>query len=180
MRFISVVAWLCACITGVAEEAPFATDKPVTSPHGTFSIRQHLHGDWSTTIHFQRIHAPDIRFIDVYPWPGLFYVSPDDCWMLDIQKSGSGDNISFLFRVDSEGHFWRMEPGLGELAFAFLEKQHLAQRTELYHTGITFDAWDLPRHRLLFTVHGSRIEHSGEGIDIPLVYDLQQHTLERR
>jgi hypothetical protein len=169
-----------ACISAAAEDAPFAHEKPLISPRGTFSIHQRRDGDCTTTIHFTRGARADVTFTDAYSWPALFYVSPDDRWVLHLQKSGSGDNISFLFRVDSEDRFWRMEPGLGELAFAFLEKQRLADKKDLYHTGITFDAWDLSRHRLLFTVHGSRVEHSGEGIDVPLVYDLQRNTFQRR
>jgi hypothetical protein len=180
VRFVVFLACLVACGAAAAEDAPFAHEKPLTSPRGTFSIHQQRDGNWTTTIHFARGAHPNFTLTDDYPWPGLFYISPDDRWILHIQKSGSGDNISFLLRVDSEGRFWRMEPGVGELAFAFLKQKALADSKDLYHTGISFDAWDLPRHRLLFTVHGSRVEHSGEGIDIPLVYDLQRNTFQRR
>ena len=179
MRFPVLLA-LFACVNAAAEEAPFAHEKPLMSPKRTFSIHQRRDGNWTTTIHFTRGTRGDFTLTDDYPWPGLFYISPDDRWILHIQKSGSGDNISFVFRIDSEGRFWRMEPGVGELAFAFLKQKGLADTKDLYHTGIGFDSWDLPRHRLLFSVHGSRIEHSGEGIEIPLVYDLQRNTFERR
>src|SRR5437764_4110489 len=100
MCFLAITLLICMlCSVAVAAEGePWATDKPLVSPSHSFTIVQQRNGDWSTTVQFQRRHAPDITFTDVYPWPALFYISPDDRWILQVQKSGSGDNISFLFR----------------------------------------------------------------------------------
>jgi hypothetical protein len=98
--------------------------------------------------------------------------------MLQVQKSGSGDNISFLFRVDSEGRFWRMEPGLMELAWAFIERTQSLHRSDLYHTAIDFRSWDLRSGLLHFTFHGTYTKRDA-GIDIPLTYNLDKHVIAR-
>jgi len=173
----ALLAFTVISVAG-AEDEPWAAHKPLVSPAGSFTIVQQRDGDWATTIRFNRIQAPEVRFTDVYPWPALFYISPDDRWMLQVQKSGSGDNISFLFRVDSEGRFWRMEPGFMKLAWAFVERTESLHRSDLYHTGIGFRSWDLQGHMLRFTFHGSYV-HRDAGIHIPLVYDLQKHVITR-
>src|SRR6185436_10803087 len=94
-------------------EEPFATDKKLASPRGTFTITQRRVGDWTTKLHFTKNDHRDITFTDSYPWPALFHISPDDQWILQIQKSGSGENISFLYRLDSNGRIWRMEQQFG-------------------------------------------------------------------
>jgi hypothetical protein len=178
MRLLTAVSLCflnCALSSRRAEE-PFAIDKPLPSPRGTFTITQHRKENWTTNLHFARSGQPDITFIDDYPWPALFYISPDDQWILQIQKSGSGDNISFLYRVDPNGRLWRMEQRVGELAFAFLERSLGISIRNLYHTGIDFGAWDVKGGLLRFSIHGSDVNESGKGIDRTLVYDLNKHS----
>jgi len=179
MRFL-LFALLLRLFGSIATAAgePWAIEKPLVSPSGSFTIVQRRDADWSTTVHFQRIRAPDIRFTDVYPWPALFYIAPDDHWMLQVQKSGSGDNISFLFRIDPEGRLWRMEPGLMELAWAFVERTQSLYRSDLYHTGIEFRSWDLSAGLLHFTFHGTFVDRPAR-IDIPLSYDLKKSAIAR-
>jgi hypothetical protein len=179
MRLLAATLLISALSSiAASEDQPWAIDKPLESPLHSFSVVQHRDGNWSTTVHFERIHAPDITFTEVYPWPALFYVSPDDRWMLQIQKSGSGDNISFLFHIDSEGRFWRMEPGLMELAWAFIEHTQSLHQSDLYHTGIDFRRWDLRAHLLHFTFHGT-YDTRHEALEVPLTYDLQKHVVAR-
>jgi len=161
--------------SGFADE-PWAYEKPLISPSKTFSIHQKRKDSWYTTIHFFRDGRPDIQFSDDYSWPALFYISPDDKWMLQIQKTGSGDNTSFLLKVDQEGRCWRMEPKLMEHAWTFLEDSHSIKETGLYHTGIDFGSWDLKDHSLHFTFHAS-CSNKPDGLHIPLRYDLKSNVL---
>ena len=55
-----------------ADGEPWAFEKPLVSPSRSFTIVQQRDSDWSTTVHFQHIHAPDIKFSESYPWPALF------------------------------------------------------------------------------------------------------------
>ena len=98
--------------------------------------------------------------------------------MLQVQKSGSGENISFLFRVDPEGRLWRMEPSLMEVVWSFLRRTESLHEPDLYHSGIDFRSWDLEAHLLRFTFHGT-YPNRPAGVDIPLLYDLQKHVITR-
>src|SRR5260370_7764151 len=80
-----------------SEDQPWAIDKPLESPSHSFSVVQHRDGDWSTTVHFERIHAPDFTFTEIYPWPALFYFSPHHRWHLPIHNSLSAHTLSFFF-----------------------------------------------------------------------------------
>lgn len=184
MRLLTATLLICTLARVVAaEDEPWASEKPLVSPLRSFTIVQQREGNWSTTsggnwsttIHFQK--APAIQLTETYPWPASFYVSPDDHWMLQVQKSGSGDNISFLFRVDSNGRFWRMEPGLMKLAWTFIERSESLHQSDLYHTGIAFRSWDLRTQLLHFTFYGTYMQQSG--VDVPLTYDLKRNVIKR-
>jgi hypothetical protein len=56
------------------------------------------------------------------PWPASFYISPDDQWILRIQKSGSGDNISYLYHFDAKCRLWGMEEQLGQPGFDYVAR----------------------------------------------------------
>lgn len=175
MRFSAAIAF---CLVISAFSSP-AEDKTLASPRGTFTIAQHFAGNWTTKLHFTKPGKSDISFTDDYPWPALFYVSPDDQWILQVQKSGSGDNISFLYRLDTNRHLWRMEEGFGELAFAYLAHSTRTVVPDLYHTGVEFTAWDLEAGILRFTIHGSSIKKSGKGIRQELIYDLKKGSFRK-
>jgi hypothetical protein len=167
--FIAPILFFSSCVLSTAQEAP------LVSPRHTFTISQHENGGWTTILHFANAAQPDVTLGNQYPWPALFYVSPDDHWILQIQKSGSGDNISFLYHVEQSGRVWRMEQGFGDLAFHFLDHLPGLHRGELYHTGIEFRAWSMRDGSLRFTIHGSSVEKSGQGVERELLYDLQKH-----
>ena len=170
MRTFFTLALLSACFSmSLAQEAP------LVSPQRSFTISQKRNDEWSTTLHFAHGARADVSLEGHYPWPALFYISPDDHWILQIQKSGSGDNISFLYRVEQSGRVWRMEQGFGELAFTFSDSLPGLQHPELYHTGIEFGAWNMRDGLLRFTIYGSSVERSGEGLKRELIYDLNKH-----
>ena len=180
MKITSIFWKVCLVLfvllgSGFADE-PWAYEKPLISPAKTFSIHQQRKDSWHTTVHFLRNRKPDIQFTDDYSWPALFYISPDDHWILQIQKSGSGDNISFLLRVDAEGRICRIKPTLMELAWTFLERSNSIKETGLYHTGIDFGSWDLQARSLHFIFHAS-CSNRPDGLHIPLIYDLKSNVV---
>jgi hypothetical protein len=172
MRFLAVIT---LCLAGSAFSS-LAADEMLASSRGTFTITQHLAGNWTTKLHFTKPGTADITFTDDYPWPALFYVSPDEQWILQVQKSGSGDNISFLYRLDTNGRLWRMEQRFGELAFTYLQRSLGISIADLYHTGIEFTGWNLKAGILRFTIRGSSTKKSGKGVNQELIYDLQKHN----
>jgi hypothetical protein len=169
-----MVLLLSAAFAGAAEER-IAGEAPVTSPRGSFRITQRLDESWHTTLHFKKSGVPSIVFADDYSWPGRFFVSPDDHWLLYIQKDASGSNISFLFRVEPSGRIWRMEQQFGAAAFTYLEQTHGLSTAHLYHTGIEFIGWDRSA-ALRFSIHASASQHGQAGVNERLIYDLTTHT----
>lgn len=107
----------------------------------------------------------------------MYYISPDEQWIMRIQKIGSGENCAFLYRVESNGRVSRMEQHLDDLAFRFLALNSGISRRDFYHTGLEFVSWNVTRHLLRFTVSGSRLNESGKGIERQLGYDWQKHAI---
>jgi hypothetical protein len=175
--FLTIIIMGCAFELH-AEDDHWANEKPLISPAKSFSIFQKRDGDVFTTVHFQHKDAPDIRFTEVYPWPALFYISPDDHWMLQIQKSGSGDNISFLLRIDAEGRIWRMEPTLMEIAWDFIKRSKSLHEADLYHTGIDFCSWDLQAQQLHIKFSGTYMNRDARFV-LPLIYDLKKNVIKK-
>jgi hypothetical protein len=46
--------------------------------------------------------------LEGYPWPGRYSISPDEKWVLRTQKTGSGDNIGILYRIEKNGRVWEV------------------------------------------------------------------------
>ncbi len=177
MRRALLLLLLFAAFAASAEER-VPGEAPLTSPRGSFKITQRMDNDsWHTTLHFTKPEGDSIVFADDYPWPARFFISSDDQWLLQIQKSGSGDNISLLYRIEQSGRIWRMEEGLGALAFRFLERTTGLAVEHLYHTGIEFISWDVPAGLLRFSIHGSSGFEGTEGVEREMIYDLRKHTL---
>ncbi|MCE0522831.1 MAG: hypothetical protein LV480_07960 [Methylacidiphilales bacterium] len=178
---MSCLITLLFFVAGISQG--FCDDEITVSPKHTFEIVQkyreqdQMYGHvWTETLHFFKDNAKDIVLEYGISWPALYYVSPDDQWILRIQKSGSGDNISYLYRVESNQSVWRMEEQVGELGFAFLAHQPGGLPSGLYHTGIEFTSWDLQSGLLHFTIHGSG-DHSGDGIERSLTFNLVDHHI---
>ena len=177
MRFFSAnsLLLLVCALSLRAADGPEPADNRLISPRGTFTLTQHYAGNWTTTLHFNKGAHADVPFTESYPWPAIFSVSPDEKWILQIQKSGSGDNISFLYTIDAARRLSPMDQPFGELAFAFVEHSTHVSFKDLYHTGIEFGAWDLKAGLLRVSVHGSSENQSGKGVDQVVLYDLKKH-----
>ena len=151
-------------------------DVVTVSPHKSFKIVQHRDEDWRQVLTFQKNPAKSITLEASIPWPADYHISPDDRWILRIQKTGSGENVSFLYRVDPGSRIWRMEEQVGVLAFAFLARRPDLPK-DLYHTGIEFSTWDMKAGLLNFTVRGSDAQMSGNGIRRSLAYRLRDNVI---
>jgi hypothetical protein len=154
-----------------------AGDTEVLSPRGTFSILQSFDGIWTSKLRFTSGNRADVILTSEFLWPASYYISENDEWILRIQKSGSGENISFLYRINPTGRLWRMEQRLDEIAIQYLEDGLGVATSELYHVGIRFIGWNIKARVLRFTVYGSSTEKSGEGVERELVYDLEKHSV---
>lgn len=174
--FLARLATLAICFSGYLFSS-LAADETFASPRGTFEIIQSRDGISAASLHLVKGNYPDIPLGDAYPWPALFYVSPDDHWILQIQKTGSGENIAILYRFETNKRLWRMEQHLDDLAFAFLLRSSGISRQAYYHTGIEFVSWDPKNSILEFTVSGSSVAGSGKRVHITLKYQLANNVI---
>lgn len=168
-HFITLLFLLICVSRGICD------DQVTYSPRKTFKIVQHYHDDWTETLQFTKGGHRPIILEHGNTWPALFYISPDEQWILRVQKAGSGVNTSFLYHVEQNYRVWCMEERINDLAFAFLGLNPDALPEDLYHTGIDFTSWDLKTGSLHFTIQAS--SDSGKGIDRPLTYKLHEHTI---
>ncbi len=155
-------------------------DRLFVSPKATYQIFQEAIKDgdsrfWTTKLRFAKGKQECVTLSYGICWPGDFYISPDEKWVLQIQKTGSGDNNGFLYLIEPNHRVWSMSETLCPLACEFLEHVTKFSKSDLYHTGIEFDAWDTKKGLLRFTLHGAKI--SGGRIERKLAYNLKEHTI---
>src|ERR1700753_3071237 len=111
MRFVFFILYFLglACVSA---------DHHVTnSPKGMFKILQKYDekNGFSEVLHFNDGSQPDVILEGAIPWAGEYYIAPDDRWILRIQKTGSGDNTSYIYFFEKSGSLWRMEQPLGDM-----------------------------------------------------------------
>jgi hypothetical protein len=155
-----------------------ADDLVTASPKGAFKIVQHYDEKegWSEMLHFADKSQPDVTLEGEISWPGNYYIAPDGRWILRIQKTGSGDNTSYIYFLENNGSVWRMEQPLGDMGFDFLRHQPKGLPTGMYHSGIEFISWDMPNHLLHFSVHSSSDPGTG-GVHQDLTYRLLENRI---
>jgi len=156
----------------------FADDSVTPSPKNTFKIIQHYDEKegWSEILHFNGSAKPDVVLEGEIPWPGDYYIAPDDRWILRIQKTGSGDNTSYLYFLEKNDSVWRMEQPLGTMGFDFLRRQPNGLPSGMYHAGIGFLSWDMPNHLLHFSIRASSDPGTG-GVRATLTYRLLENQV---
>ena len=137
---------------------------------------------WRAEVKFTDASHPAVTLIyddEAGPaWKPVFEKSPDGRWILYVQKTGSGDNIAWLYTVDDAGRVLRCESRLDWMAWRFSDLSSEFKRLELYHTGI--DAWTWTNHQTLrFKLSGSHAKKSGAGVRLNLEYDLKTNKITR-
>lgn len=177
MKCTYVAALIRLLFFAIVPAIILADDDVTLSPKGTFKIIQHYDEKegWSENLRFNGEARPDVVLEGEIPWPGVFYIAPDDRWILRIQKTGSGDNTSYVYFLEKNGSVWRMEQPLGEMGFDFLRHQPKGLPSDMYHSGIDFISWDMPNHLLHFSIHSS--SDSGNEVNATLTYRLLDNRI---
>jgi hypothetical protein len=171
-----------AVLLALACAASAAEDEVTEAPRHTYKIIQHYGGNWDAVLRFSdasRVDAPLAGDPDRYPWPAIYEISPDDQWIFRDQKTGSGTGIGLLYHVEQTGRAWRMEQRLDDLAFAYLAAHDHLSRSDYYHVGVEFIAWDLSANELHFRVSGSAQKQGKPHLDRRLTYHLASHEITR-
>lgn len=97
MKTITIIAWLTASMLANADEKI-----AVRSVSGRFEVTQEHRGDIVETVRFLSPVFPSV-VLPGLSWPGLYHISPDEHWLLRTQKTGSGDNMAILYRIEDNG-----------------------------------------------------------------------------
>ena len=157
-----------------------AEDHVFVSPKATYRIVQEdiKDGEYSlftTKLYFAKGKPVDLTLGERWNWAAEFYISPNEEWILQIQKTGSGDNTSFLYRLETNHRVCCMVESLYDLAFTYLEQASDLPGASLFHTGVEFDSWDMKAGLLRFSVHGTK--DGGGYFERKLAYKLKDHTI---
>ena len=110
-----------------------ASEEQTVSPKKAFTIFNRRTSDesWESVLHFNNEKHKDIRFNYGPLWPALFYISPDEQWILQDQKTGSGDGIGILYRLEPNGRLWHMSQNIEQLAFDFHDPNSWSERSQI-------------------------------------------------
>ncbi len=160
----------------------FAASTACSAPPAYAIDVSQVEAAWRAEVKFTDASLPAVTLI--YddeagpPWKPLFEKSPDERWILYVQKTGSGDNIAWLYTVDDAGRVLRCESRLDWMAWQFSDLIAEFKRPELYHTGIDDWTWT-DRGTLRFTLRGSHAKKSGTGVRLHLEYDLKTNMITR-
>ena len=105
-------------------------------------------------------------------------MSPNGQWILYTQKTGSGENIAWLYKVELEtGRIFRMEEQLDTLAWRYSDTHSSYKMKQLFHRGINDGEWAADG-TLRFTLRGTLAAESGKGVTLKLAYDLEKNLLQ--
>jgi hypothetical protein len=186
-------AWLLVLVTcGVASAADRGPGEYIDkAPSGRYTIVQRYIepkdaqdsqdvGAWESTLHFSDKSKPDATLAadpDRYLWPADYLISPDEQWILRLQKTGSGENSALLYHVEASGQVWRLEQHLDDLAFAVATAGTHLTRTDYYHIGIGLLSWDIESGRLHLKIQASAEDKANPSIDRKIVYDLRKNRM---
>ncbi|MBB5351545.1 hypothetical protein HNR46_001782 [Haloferula luteola] len=148
------------------------------SCEGRFQILQIRGEHPKEWLRFERPESSDVP-LQAFPWPGLYFLSPDGRWLCRMQKVGSGDAIAMLYQIESNG---RVSEVLGFDAQLWKEwdaatrVKHLA----LFHTGIASISWSTPTQLLHLTLSGKDPATDAPIMELPIEYDLESHQVHSR
>lgn len=176
MKTITIIAWLTASALANAGEKV-----AVKAAGGRFEVTQEFHdsngnqGEWAETVRFLKPNFPDVRLSGI-SWPGIYHLSPNEHWLLRTQKTGSGDNVAILYRLEDNG---RVSEILGFDASLWKASDVVSRlkKEELYHTGVSEVTWAADSGSLKIILNGSNAAKSGDGIEVKLVYDIKSNKV---
>lgn len=143
-----------------------------TAASGWFEVIQEYQSEHTPTIRFRDRSVSAVR-LPAFPWPGIFTISPDELWVLRTQKTGSGDSIAMLYRIEENGRVSEVV-GFDETLWSASDKVARLKRKALYHTGIEDSSWSDDGRRLEIVLGGSEVAESGAGIRSRVIYDLEK------
>jgi len=168
MKTITIIALFAVVATAYADEEVAAK-----ATSGRFEVTQEYQGDFIETVRFSNPKLSAVRLSGL-SWPGIYSISPNEQWMLRTQKTGSGDSIAILYRIEENGRVSEVV-GFEDLLWGVSDTTSRLKRKELYHTCVSKFAWSEDNATLEIVLRGSNASKSGDGIECRTVYDLKDN-----
>lgn len=146
------------------------------SPGKTFVIRA-KYEDGEHLTEKIRFKDPDLAEVEIeaFSWRGDYYFSPDDRWILRIQKVGVGQNEAMLYRVERNGRVSSVA-GFDRDLWLASDKVSRLKRSQLFHTATYQATWSKDSKSVEIRIGGSNNAVSGDGIQSLVTYDTTRHT----
>jgi hypothetical protein len=193
MRAALLVITMNATLIYAGEKAP--SEFVEKSPKGSFTITQrwakpeHIASDtdcnnsdcgWQAVLDFADKSKRDVQLAahpEWYVWPADYRISADEQWIIRDQKTGSGENALFLYRITRDGQVWRLAGSIDDAVFAALLAPLHRTRADYYHLRVALVSWDLPAGRLHLKASATPNDREHELISGRAVaYDLNKHV----
>ena len=183
-----MLARLIVSIAFIIAPTFIAKAEVTNAPSGSYLIEQRYIeeqsgedvGHWEAILRFSDRSKPDATLAadpDRYLWPATYLISPDEKWILRLQKTGSGENCALLYRVDLNGSVWRLEQHLDDLAFVVSTAGSRFSRSDFYHVTLTLVSWDMEKGLLHLRIRATAEDKGNASLDRKVVYDLRKHTM---
>ncbi len=175
MKTITFITWFIVTSVLQAEERI-----AVKATSGRFEITQEYQGDrdqsdgeFLEVVRFRDTGFPQVRLSGL-AWPGIYSISPDEHWLFRTQKTGSGESVAMLYRVEENGRVSEVQ-GFNGLLWTVSDVASRLEQKDLYHTCVAHLAWSEDGGSLEIVLRGSNVSKSGDGIDCRIQYDLKNN-----
>ncbi|WP_353568882.1 hypothetical protein [Haloferula sargassicola] len=177
MKTTMTIAWFIVASAVHAEERI-----AVKASSGRFEVAQDFQGgrdqgdgEFLEIVRFRNTGFSQVRLSGL-AWPGIYNISPDEHWLLRTQKTGSGESIAMLYRVEENGRVSEVQ-GFDGLLWSISDAASRLKRKDLYHTRVADFAWSEGSSSLEIVLRGSNASKSGDGIDCRIQYELRNHRV---
>ncbi len=160
LRFIPALL-LLACGLCRGEEKKSPEEAPLVSPKKSFSIisKHDEATGFIDKLQFAAGGNPGELVLPPHSYPGSYYISPDDRWILRLQQICAGYNEAILYHVednqrisevmDFDKNAWRASDAVSSL-----------KRSELEDTGVIRADWAVDSAAVTFRVIGKSADRS--------------------
>jgi hypothetical protein len=146
------------------------------APSGAFTIRQlFVEVESIEVVEFKARSGKPVELAR-YDWAGHYSISPDERWILRLQKIGSGSNIGILYAVEPNGRLMEVV-GFNALLWDAWDEVSPLKRSDLFHTFIRNAVWSKDGKSLELNLVGTEIGGMGNGVDVRMVYHPGSHKV---
>lgn len=174
MKTLFAITWIIVAALAHADERI-----AVKAASGRFEVTQEFqeddqgHSEFLEIVRFQDKVFPNVQLTG-WSWPGVYHISPDECWMLRIQKSGSGASVGILYRLEKNGRVSEVL-GFNDLLWKISDQTSRLKTKDLYHTGVAEFTWSKNSGSLEIVLHGTNFDNPSDELKTRLTYDLKTH-----